>query len=78
MLNVIKTYRSIVKVEVYKKTDHGYRQKLLSLFENLGYSVYKIEEEPIKKGPRLTENNLEQWKHYDILCLPDDPDQEAH
>ena len=74
MMNIIKTYQPIVKAEVYKKTDHDYRQRLLSLFENLGYSVYKIVEEPIKTGPRLTTDNLEEWKHYDILCLPDSSD----
>jgi FkbM family methyltransferase len=77
MLDVITTYRPIVKAEVYKKTDLNYRRRLLSLFENLNYSVYKLDEEPVKKGPRLSEDNLEEWKHYDILCFPDNPSRES-
>ena len=71
MINIIKTYRPIVKAEVFKKTDRKYRLELLSFFQELDYSIYKIAEEPIKSGPLLTEENLEEWKHYDILCLPD-------
>jgi hypothetical protein len=71
MINIIKTYRPIVKAEVFKKTDKKYRRELLSFFQNLDYYLYKIVEEPIRPGPCLTEENLEEWKHYDILCLPD-------
>jgi FkbM family methyltransferase len=71
--NIIDTYRPIIKTEVFKKTDKKYRRELFSLFQNLDYSLYKIAEEPIKPGPRLTENNLEDWKHYDVLCLPENP-----
>lgn len=73
MKNLIKTYRPIIKAEVFKKTSKKYRRELLFLFQNLGYSIYKIVEEPTKTGPRLTEENLEDWKHYDILCRPDNP-----
>jgi len=73
MLNVIKTWRPIVKAEVFKQTDRNYRIELLSMFEDLGYSIFKIEEEPIKTGVRVTKDNLEEWRHYDILCLPDNP-----
>lgn len=70
MININKEYRPIVKAEVFKKTDRNYRHQLLSFFQNLDYTVHKIAEEPIKTGPRLTEENLEEWKHYDILCSP--------
>ena len=69
--NSLKQYRPIVKTEIFKKTDRQYRKDLLSLFEDLNYSVYKIIEDPIKAGPLVTEQNLNEWKHYDILCLPD-------
>ncbi len=70
MINILKTYKPIVKAEIFKKTNRKYRQELLLLFQNLDYSIFKISEEPISSGPRLTEENLEDWKHYDILCLP--------
>ena len=73
MIEVIKSFRPIVKTEVFKKTDEKYRRELLSLFQELDYSVYKIVEEPVGAGPRLTDGNLEEWKHYDILCFPNNP-----
>jgi len=73
MKKVIETYRPIVKAEVFKNTDRNYRFELLSMFQDLGYSIFKIEEEPIKAGPRVTKDNLEEWRHFDILCLPDKP-----
>lgn len=78
MINVITTYRPIVKAEIFKQTDRNYRIQLLSMFQDLGYSIFKIEDEPIKTGPRVTEDNLEEWRHYDILCLPDIPGLEPH
>ncbi|NQU04988.1 MAG: hypothetical protein HQ568_02765 [Calditrichaeota bacterium] len=70
MIDVIKSLRPVVKTEVFKKTDRIYRLKLLSFFQELDYSVYRIEKEPVGTGSQLTEENLEDWKHYDILCLP--------
>ena len=72
LVNIIETYRPVVKAEVYKKTDRKYRREFLSLFQNLDYSVYKIVGEPTTPGPRLTEENLDEWKHYDVLCFPTD------
>ena len=71
ILGIIKSYKPIVKAEVFKHTDLAYREKLLSFFLKLDYQVYKIVEEPIGKGPLLTEENLTHLQHYDILCLPD-------
>ncbi len=68
--NIIKEFRPIIKSEIYKKTDIEYRLQLLGFFVNHNYSIYKIIEEPIKAGPPLSEDNLAEWKHYDILCLP--------
>ncbi len=71
MRDIIRTYKPIIKAEVFKKTDSRYRKELLSFFLDLGYIVYKIIEEPIGAGPPLTEKNLNEWQHYDILCRPD-------
>ncbi len=73
LIDVIKSYRPIVKTEVFKKTDKNYRLKLLTFFQELDYSVNRIENEPVGTGSQLTEDNLEDWKHYDILCLPNNP-----
>ncbi len=70
--DIIKVYRPIIKAEVFKRTDTKYCAELLSFFSELGYLVYKIIDEPIGAGPVLTENNLNEWQHYDILCEPED------
>ena len=70
MTNIIKAYRPIVKTEVFKNTNKKYRIDLLTFFQDLNYSSYKIIEEPIKPGPLLTEENIEEWRHYDILSYP--------
>ena len=69
---IIRTYKPIIKAEVFKSTDRTYREKLLSFFLDLGYLVYKITEEPIGAGPLVTEQNLDEWQHYDVLCRPGD------
>jgi FkbM family methyltransferase len=75
---VIVSRRPIVKAEVFKRTDRRYRLDLLEFFEDLGYVVHKIEAEPAQAGPRLTTENVEKWRHYDILCLPADTDYPAN
>lgn len=70
IINIIEAYRPIIKTEVYKKTDKKYRRELFSLLQNLNYAIYKIIEDPIKRGLRLAEGNMNDWKHFDILCLP--------
>jgi FkbM family methyltransferase len=71
LINTLKCYRPIVKTEIFKKTDKQYRQDMLSLFTDFNYKVYKIIEDPIKPGPRVTVKNVNEWKHYDILCFPE-------
>ena len=68
--NILRDYLPVVKAEVFKKVSTEYRLKLLSFFINLGYTVYKIKEEPMTLGDKLTKENIEIEKHYDILCLP--------
>ncbi len=70
--DIIKTYQPVIKAEVFKRTDTKYRKQLLTFFLELGYLVYKIVDEPIGAGPVLTEDNLNEWQHYDILCKPEE------
>ena len=68
--NILAEYLPIIKIEIFKKTDAQYRLELLSFLTNLGYSAYKTKTDFIEIGEKLTENNLEIGKHFDILCLP--------
>ncbi len=70
MHGILSEFRPIVKVEVFKRTSADYRRQLLEFFEQLDYDVYRMEEEPLTRGPQLTQQNLDGWKHYDVLCFP--------
>ncbi len=70
LLPIIRECRPVMKIEVFKKTTSAYRAELLQLFEDLQYEVFMIDEEPLGRGPKLTESNLSERGHYDILCVP--------
>jgi hypothetical protein len=70
ILPIIREFRPIMKVEVFKKTSTEYRRELLNLFTGMNYDVFMIDREPAHPGVRLTESNLHERSHYDILCSP--------
>ena len=70
MINIIKEYKPIIKAEIYKKTNKEYRLNILNLFKEINYNIFKLEVEPIGKGEVITIDNIEKWKHYDIICEP--------
>jgi FkbM family methyltransferase len=70
LTEIIKSYRPVVKCEVFKLTSAQYRKEMLSLFLDLNYSVHKLDPEPIGAGPRLTPEMVNNWKHYDMLGVP--------
>lgn len=66
---VIAITKPAIKAEVFKDTDAAYRLALLDFLEGLGYTVYRIESEPIGKGLRLTTETVLERQHYDILAV---------
>jgi FkbM family methyltransferase len=70
LTDVIRKYRPVIKTEVFQRTDRQYRLELLDFFTRLGYEVHKIIEEPLEPGPRITVDNLLEWRHYDVLATP--------
>jgi len=77
LADVIREFRPCVKAEVYKKTSTDYRKNLLSFFLDLDYAVHKIDREPLEPGPRLGLDDVDAWKHYDILCVPGESASDA-
>jgi FkbM family methyltransferase len=69
ILEVIKTYHPVIKAEVFKRTSQAYRDALYDQLSELDYSIYKIDEEPVKKGLLLKKGDMMNWKHFDILCV---------
>ena len=68
--DIIQIYQPCVKTEIFKQTSTGYRMELFSFFLENGYEIFKIDSEPIGIGERLTLDDVDEWKHYDILCKP--------
>lgn len=68
--DIIKEYKPFIKAEVYKKTSASYRRELLQLLQEMGYTVYHLQAEPVVPGQEITEQNVMEWKHYDIFCVP--------
>ena len=69
MHEIINYYKPVIKAEVFKNTGTQYRKELLSFLSGLGYQAYKIIDEPLSAGPAITEDNLNLWRHYDVLCI---------
>ena len=69
---IIDAVRPVVKAEIYKQTDRAYRQALLSFFLQREYAVFRLGEEPVECGPRLTPDRLDEWRHYDVICKPNE------
>lgn len=67
--DILHEYRPTIKAEVFRHTSREYRMELLKFFEELNYNVHKIVAEPVKPGPVLTEHNVKEWQHYDIIAV---------
>lgn len=71
---ILAAHKPAIKAEVFKDTDTAYRLELLSFLEGLGYSVYRIVEEPIEPGAMIDESMVDNWDHYDILAVAHPPE----
>jgi FkbM family methyltransferase len=72
LAEIIGQRRPVVKAEVYKLTTTAQRRHLFSFFLERGYRVARVEEEPLGAGRPLDLDDVDRWRHYDILCEPGD------
>ena len=70
LTNIIEDVRPVVKAEIYKRTDRAYRRDLFNFFLQRDYAVFRLDQEPVGCGPRLTQDLLEECRHYDVICKP--------
>ncbi|WP_225000109.1 FkbM family methyltransferase [Cesiribacter sp. SM1] len=68
--DIIREYKPYLKAEVYKKSSAAYRRELVVYLKEMGYAVYHIAEEPFITGVEVTTENVMDWKHYDVFCIP--------
>jgi FkbM family methyltransferase len=68
--DLIEKYRPIVKAEVFTNTSIDYRSGMLSFFTDRNYQLFKIEKDPLEKGPAITSENVDEWRRYDVIGHP--------
>jgi len=68
--DIILKYRPYIKAEIFKKTPTKYRSEMFSFFLDNKFDIFKIDDEPIGIGDQLSLDNVNNWKHYDIMCVP--------
>lgn len=76
-LEVLKSLKALIaktspflKVEVFKHLSEDRRRELYGLLCNLGYRVFKFENEAHYRGALLQAGDLMRWRHYDIFAVP--------
>lgn len=68
--DIIDQYKPHIKTEIFKHTDDDYRKGLFSFFIDRGYSMYKVNSDEDMQGQKLSIDNINDWKHFDIFCTP--------
>jgi FkbM family methyltransferase len=67
---LLSSCKPYIKAEIFKKTSRPYREKMYRFLVNLGYEIYRVENEANYRGVVLREQDLSKWRHYDVFCVP--------
>lgn len=70
IIKILKEYRPIVKCEVLKKLTSAEREALFDALRDAGYVCHKVNNEDNLKGELIRRENMDQWRHFDILAIP--------
>lgn len=68
--DLISRNKPFVKAEVYKNTTLAERERLYEFLNDYGYEIFRLESELNYRGQLIKKENLNDWKHYDIFCVP--------
>ncbi len=68
--SLLSTCRPFLKVEVYRKLDDTQRRDLYRLISAHHYVIHKIADDGYQKGEALAEQDISNWRHFDIFCVP--------
>lgn len=68
--DLIAANKPFVKAEVYKRTTLAERERLYEFLNNFGYEIFRVESETNYRAQLIKKENLNDWKHYDIFCVP--------
>ena len=67
---LIRQCKPYLKVEVYRKLEDAQRRALYRSIAALGYTIRKIVDDESYFGETLGEDDLSNWPHFDIFCVP--------
>lgn len=67
---LIVANRPYLRSEVYKHLPHERRQAYYRELRDLGYTLYKFEDEKRYRGPTVEEHMLMDWEHFDFFAVP--------
>jgi hypothetical protein len=59
-----------IRTEIYKHLTLEARRAYFKELRELGFRLYKFEDEKHYRGPELTEAMLMDWEHFDIFAVP--------
>lgn len=63
--------RPFIKTEIYKHLSTERRRSYFRDLRDLGYRLYKWESDENYYGKVISENNVADWRHYDIFAVPE-------
>ena len=70
LTEIISKQRPYIRVEVFKHTDINYRRKLFNFLKGLDYNIHLFGGSTNYKTQPVSEDQLMNWKHYDLFAIP--------
>lgn len=67
---LIAEHRPYIKSEVYKHAGLEKRHALMRFFLDLGYQMHRVVSDAELRGQRVTLEDADRWRHYDLFCIP--------
>jgi len=68
--NLLTECKPFLKVEVYRKLDDARRRELYRLLAAHHYVIHKIADNGYDIADTLAEQDMSNWRHFDIFCVP--------
>jgi FkbM family methyltransferase len=70
--DLIAVARPYIKTEIYKHRSHEHRVGYYDDLRDLGYRLFRCEDDRGYRGQELGRGDLSRWKHFDIFAVPDE------
>jgi FkbM family methyltransferase len=67
---LIAEHQPVIICEVYKRLSPEERNVLFDVLNNAGYECFKLGEAPQLRGELVPREDMNRWKHFDLLALP--------